>query len=232
MLCVSDLYASYGPVPVLSGISLEVRDHEILTLLGRNGVGKTTLLRVVVGLLRSTRGEVALDGERISDLPPYRIARLGLGYVPQGRGIFPKLTVSENLEVGTRATGRKKPVIPDEVFSFFPILKERLSQEGGSLSGGEQQMLAIGRALCGRPRLLLLDEPSEGIQPSVVQQLARLIPEIAEKTGMAVLIVEQNLDLALRVSLRCLVIEKGRIVHEGPTGDFKDDAFTREFLAI
>ncbi len=232
MLQVSNLCASYGSVPVLSSIRLHLASNEVISLLGRNGVGKTTLLKVLMGLLKPTEGSIDLEGRSIRGLSPHSIARLGIAYVPQGRGIFPRLTVLENLELGTRAISERRPVIPDDVFMFFPILKQRLKQEGGTLSGGEQQMLAIGRALCGRPKLLLLDEPSEGIQPSIVQQLGLLIPEIASKTGMAILLVEQNVDLALRVSVRCVVMEKGRIVQEAGPERFNDEAFSREFLAI
>jgi urea ABC transporter ATP-binding protein UrtE len=232
MLKVENVHASYGTVPVLTGISLELPANEIIALLGRNGVGKTTLLKVLIGLLKPDEGQVDFEGQTISGLPPHRIARMGLAYVPQGRGIFPQLTVRENLQVGTRAAGGKSPAIPEEVFTFFPVLKNRLGQAGGTLSGGEQQMLAIGRALCGKPKLLLLDEPSEGIQPSIVQQLGSLIPEIAGRTRMSVLIVEQNIDLALHVARHCLVMEKGRIVYEGRPENFQDEAILREFLAI
>jgi len=232
VLRVSDLHASYGPVPVLAGVELALDQGEIMAVLGRNGVGKTTLLRVLIGLLKPTRGRIELAGQDLAGLPAHRVARLGVGYVPQGRGIFPRLTVQENLLVGTRAQGVKRASIPEEVYDFFPILKERLDQAGGTLSGGEQQMLALGRALCGRPKLMLLDEPSEGIQPSIVQKLGGLIPEIAQREGLSVLIVEQNLDLALRVSRRCLVMEKGRIVYQGAPEDFGDEKVVKKYLAI
>ena len=232
MLKVSQLHASYGAVPVLVGVEFNLGSSEIWTVLGRNGVGKTTLLRVIIGLLKSTQGCIDLHGQRLSGLPAYRIARLGVAYVPQGRGIFPRLTARENLLVGTRAQGNKRAVIPEKIFEFFPILKERLSQLGGTLSGGEQQMLAIGRALCGKPKLLLLDEPSEGIQPTIVHQLGVLIPDIAKSQGVTILLVEQNLDLALRVSQKCLVMEKGRIVHEGTPEDFTNEEIVKKYLAI
>lgn len=232
VLRVSGLAASYGAVPVLTEVDLTLDKGEILVLLGRNGVGKTTLVRTIVGQLKPSRGRIEFDGRDITGQRPHRIARLGIGYVPQGRGIFPKLTVRENLLVGTRARRDGKAVIPGAVFDYFPVLRERLDQLGGTMSGGQQQMLAFGRALCSDPQLLLLDEPSEGIQPSIVQQLGRIIREIVENTGMSVLLVEQNIDLALGVGRRFLVMEKGAIVHEGTADEFKDEAVLSEYLAI
>ena len=232
MLKVSNLHAAYSTVPVLTGVDCELGKGEVLALLGRNGVGKTTFMKALIGLLRPTDGRVELDGNAIQGLPPHRIARLGMAYVPQGRGIFAKLTVRENLLVGTRAQRNDTGAIPDEVFSYFPILQERLDQAGGTLSGGEQQMLAIARALCGHPAVLLLDEPSEGIQPSIVQELGRIIARISESSGTSVLLVEQNIDLALETSGRCLVMEKGRIVHEGAPDDLRDEAVLSKYLAI
>ena len=228
MLKVSNLHAAYSTVPVLTGVDCELGKGEVLALLGRNGVGKTTFMKALIGLLRPTDGRVELDGNAIQGLPPHRIARLGMAYVPQGRGIFAKLSVRENLLVGTRAQRDGTGTIPDDVFSYFPILQERLDQAGGTLSGGEQQMLAIARALCGYPEVLLLDEPSEGIQPSIVQELGRIIGRISESSGTSVLLVEQNIDLALETSGRCLVMEKGRIVHEGAPDDLRDEAVSEQ----
>ena len=232
MLKVSNLHAAYSTVPVLTGVDCELGKGEVLALLGRNGVGKTTFMKALIGLLRPTDGRVELDGNAIQGLPPHRIARLGMAYVPQGRGIFAKLSVRENLLVGTRAQRDGTGTIPDDVFSYFPILQERLDQAGGTLSGGEQQMLAIARALCGYPEVLLLDEPSEGIQPSIVQELGRIIGRISKSSGTSVLLVEQNIDLALETSGRCLVMEKGRIVHEGAPDDLRDEAVLSKYLAI
>jgi urea ABC transporter ATP-binding protein UrtE len=235
MLQVRDIHAAYGSAPVLTGVDLALQEGEVLGLLGRNGVGKSTLMRVLIGLLRPTRGTVALDGARLTGLSPHRIARHGVAYVPQGRGIFAKLTVRENLMVGTRARADRSDqaaAVPEEIFGYFPILCERLEQYGGTLSGGQQQMLAIARALCGRPRVLLLDEPSEGIQPNIVQEIGRLIRQIVERTGTAVLLVEQNLDLALQLARRVVVMEKGRIVHEGGPEDLRDETMLRRHLAI
>jgi urea ABC transporter ATP-binding protein UrtE len=231
MLSVRGVHASYGAVPVLTGVDLDVSEAEVLTLFGRNGVGKTTLMRVLIGLLKPTEGQIIFAGRQIAGRPPNRIARLGVAYVPQGRGIFPTLTVRENLLIGTRARSDGGS-IPEAIYDFFPILKERLGQLGGTLSGGEQQMLALGRALCSAPKLLLLDEPSEGIQPNIVHQIGGLIRQIVSQTGISVLLVEQNLDLGLTVADRCIVMEKGSIVHEAAPQAFQNDAVLSEYLAI
>jgi urea ABC transporter ATP-binding protein UrtE len=210
---------------------LTVAAGEVLALLGRNGVGKTTLMRSIIGLLHPSRGGAHLNGEALAGLQPHQIARRGIAYVPQGRGIFAKLTVRENLLIGTRAVGGGAS-IPPEVFEYFPILQERLGQAGGTLSGGQQQMLAIGRALCGRPKVLLLDEPSEGVQPNIVQEIGKLIRGIVERSGITVLLVEQNLDLALKTAHRCVIMEKGCIVYEGAPQDMEDETILRRYLAI
>ena len=230
MLEIADLHAAYGPVPVLAGVDLRVARGEVLALLGRNGVGKTTLMRSIIGLLRPSRGSARLEGDVLTGLHPHQIARRGIAYVPQGRGIFAKLTVRENLLIGTRAAARAQ--IPEEVFEHFPILRERIGQPGGTLSGGQQQMLAIARALCSRPKLLLLDEPSEGVQPNIVQEIGMLIRDIVERSGIAILLVEQNLDLALQTAHRCAFMEKGRIVHEGAPKELEDETILRRHLAI
>ena len=231
-LVVENLHADYGTVPILLGLNFRLRTKESLVVLGRNGVGKTTLLRVLIGLLKPTSGLITLNGKDISGLSPHVIARLGIGYVPQGRGIVHKLSVEENLLIGTRAQGKGSVRIPEQVFTYFPILRERLRQRGGTLSGGEQQMLAIARALCGQPKVLLLDEPSEGIQPSIVTRLGELLPEIVDEVGASLLLVEQNLDLALNIGHRCLVMEKGKIVYEGRPKEFRDKSLQRRYLAL
>ncbi len=232
MLEVRDLQASYGQLPILQGVDLSLAPAEILVLLGRNGAGKTTLMRTLAGLLPVTGGQVDFRGQRVSGLPAHRIARLGIAYVPQGRGIFPKLTVRENLVLGTRARADRNSEIPAELFTYFPRLKERLKQAGGTLSGGEQQMLALARALAGAPALLLLDEPSEGIQPSIVQQIGDLLKHIVRDTGISVLLVEQNIDLAFQTGMRGMVMEKGRIVRSGSMAELGDDALMREYVSI
>jgi len=232
LMAATGLRAGYATGDVLQDVSIEVAPGEIVGVLGRNGVGKTTLMRVLIGLLKPRCGKIEFDGHDITGAPPHRIAKFGIAYVPQGRGIFPKLSVIENLRIGTRASPNRDESIPDQVFEYFPVLSERRQQAGGTLSGGEQQMLAFGRALCSNPKLLLLDEPSEGIQPNIVQQLGALIRRIVEQTGIAVLLVEQNLDLGLSVATRCAIMEKGCIVHQGSREDFRDEAMLRRYLAI
>ena len=209
MLALRDVQAQYGKSRVLHGVTLEVREGEVAVLVGRNGVGKTTTLEAVMGLVETTGGEIRFEGERISGLEPYRIPRRGIGYVPQGRRIFPELSVRENLEIGC-VRGALDPTMLARVFEYFPRLKERLSQAGGTLSGGEQQMLAIGRALLGRPRLLLLDEPTEGLMPSLVTLVEATMRRLREE-GTTILLVEQNLATALGVADRVYVMEKGEI---------------------
>jgi urea ABC transporter ATP-binding protein UrtE len=232
MLKATNISASYGPVPILTGVTISVTRGEIVVLLGRNGVGKTTLMRTLIGMLKPSAGRIEFDGCDITGRPPHWSARLGIAYVPQGRGIFPKLTVKENLIIGTRARADGREHVPEKVFHYFPILKERRNQLGGTLSGGEQQMLAIARALCGVPRQLLLDEPSEGIQPSLVQAIGAFLRDVVRDTEIGVLLVEQNLELAFGVASRCVVMEKGRIVHEGRPEEFRDEALLRKYLAL
>ncbi|GEO16981.1 urea ABC transporter ATP-binding subunit UrtE [Microvirga aerophila] len=232
MLSVRNLSAGYDSVPVLDNITLDVRAGEIVVILGRNGVGKSTLMRTLAGALPPSSGSVVFQETEIAGWRPNQIARQGLAYVPQGRGIFPKLTVQENLLLGTRARRDRSGTIPDAIYTHFPILRERAFQDGGTLSGGQQQQLAIGRAMCGDPRLLLLDEPSEGIQPNIVWQIGQFLTTIARESQISVVLVEQNLDLALNVGDRCLVMEKGRIVHSGTPDEFRNEEVLRKFLAI
>jgi len=212
MLSVNGLTAQIGKIPVLRGVTLKVNAAETVAILGRNGVGKTSTLRAILGLLRRTGGTVEYDGTLINPLPAHKLAGLGIGYVPQGRGIFPLLTVEENLLLGVR--GKPNSNTLDEVFGRFPRLKERLHQTAGTLSGGEQQMLAISRCLLIEPKLIILDEPTEGIMPKLVQQIRNEIADIARK-GIAVLLVEQNVRTALRLADRIYLMERGQIVHEG-----------------
>jgi len=213
MLHIENLSAGYGDVDVIHDLTLNVQPNEVLGVLGCNGAGKTTLVKAIMGLLPRVSGQVRFQEQPVTGLRTHEIARRGIGLVPQGRWIFPKLTVRENLVMGTRAAGGAD--IPDEVFEYFPVLKSRLSQQGGTLSGGEQQVLAIARALCGRPRLLLLDEPSDGVQPSLVERIGEVIPELCHRSQLAVLLVEQNLDLVLRSARRCIALSNGRLVHAG-----------------
>jgi branched-chain amino acid transport system ATP-binding protein len=230
LLAVNQLHAGYGRTPALFGVDLRVETGEIVALLGRNGVGKTTTLRSIVGQTTRTSGGVAVDGTAIERLPPHAIARMGVAYVPEDRGVFPGLTVAENLRLGRLAGGEASDVT--HAITRFPVLGERLDQDAGALSGGERQMLALGRALLSRPRLLLIDEFSEGLQPNVVQELAAGLGEIAA-SGVGVLLVEQNAHLALRVSARCYVMEKGVVVDEGVSRDLlEDDERLRAHLVV
>ena len=215
MLKVENLESSYGDAPVLHGVTLEVREGETIALMGRNGVGKTTLLRSIMGLVPVRLGRIALDGRDISHWSPDRRARLGVGYVPQGREIFPYLSVEENLRLGLERFGNGRAAIPESVFELFPKLHDMLAKKGGVLSGGEQQQLAIGRALVMEPKLLLLDEPTEGIQPSIVQQIEQAISVLKKRGGISILLVEQFLDFAARLADSFYIMEKGAIVSHG-----------------
>jgi branched-chain amino acid transport system ATP-binding protein len=211
LLELQDVHVKYGAVEALKGISLEVGAGEIVTLLGANGAGKTTTLRTISGLLRPSAGHVVYDGRKVDTLPAHEIVGIGIGHVPEGRRVFPRMSVLENLEMGAyQQKGGSKDVLA-RVFELFPVLEERKGQDGGTLSGGEQQMLAIGRALMSRPRLLLLDEPSMGLAPLFVAKIFEIIAEISAD-GTTVLLVEQNAAQALKLATRGYVIETGSIV--------------------
>ena len=214
LLSVTGLWANYGATPILQGVDLSVGKGEIVGLIGRNGVGKTTTLRCLIGLLRATSGSIRVLGHDMTGKPSDAFARLGIGYIPQGREVFPRMTVAENLSVGQLIGGPAGKKLHDLVYQYFPILRDRRRQLAGTMSGGEQQQLAIGRALIGNPALMLLDEPSEGIQPSIVQMICEALKSIREELGTTILFVEQNLDTILAISERCYVMEKGRIVAE------------------
>ncbi|MEW6481601.1 MAG: ABC transporter ATP-binding protein [bacterium] len=217
MLEIVKLFVSYGKVEVLKGISLFVDEKEIVAILGANGAGKTTLLKTISGILSPSKGEIRFFGERINQVPPHQITKLGIIHVPEGRKIFPRLSVAENLKMGAFLLNKKwiKEGM-ERVFSLFPILKERLHQLGGTLSGGEQQMLALGRAIMAKPKLLLLDEPSMGIAPMLVEKIFITIKEI-NKRGIPILLVEQNAHKSLEIADRAYILEVGRIVLEGKT---------------
>ena len=212
VLEVSGLWANYGATPILQGVDMTINKGEIVGLIGRNGVGKTTTMRCLIGLLRATSGWIRLNGEDVTKLPSDALARLGIGYIPQGREVFPRMTVAENLEVGRLIGGPRGLKKPDLVYEYFPRLKERRNQVAGTMSGGEQQQLAIGRVLIGNPSVMLLDEPSEGVQPNIVQMICEALKSIRKELGTTILFVEQNLDTILAISERCYVMEKGRIV--------------------
>jgi branched-chain amino acid transport system ATP-binding protein len=230
MLSLERVHVARGGIPVLHDITMDVGPQEAVCLLGRNGMGKTSLLRAVIGLTPPASGRIRLDEREIQRLKPHVIAKLGIGYVPQGRGIFPKLSVEENLSVGIWGRGGEHSL--DEVYEFFPILAERRGQRGGTLSGGEQQMLAIARCLQRRPKLILLDEPTEGLQPSLVQRLAELLPVIRERFDVAYLLVEQNVDFAFAVTTRGYVLERGEIAVSGSNEELRDHELILEYLAV
>jgi branched-chain amino acid transport system ATP-binding protein/urea transport system ATP-binding protein len=224
MLRITGLSAGYpGGGNVLEGIELDIAAGEQIGLMGRNGMGKTTLLRAIMGQLRASAGAVSFDGKAIGSLPSHAISNAGIAYVPQGREVFGDFTVEENLLLGLIGKQAGPVRVPDRVYARFPILQERRRQKAGTLSGGEQQQLAIARAIVSRPRLLLLDEPSEGIQPSIVQSIAREVAAIARENGMALLLVEQNLDLVLALTTRVLFLENGRIVAQAQTSALRQD---------
>jgi branched-chain amino acid transport system ATP-binding protein len=212
---VEDVHTYYGKSHVLHGVSLTVGPGEVVGLLGRNGVGKSTTLKTIMGLVRPSRGAVRLNGVRITGLPPHKVARLGIGYVPEDRRIFRLLTVMENLRTGLDRNGvteEKRAALLEKVFAYFPVLAERRSQAGGTLSGGEQQMLAIARAMMLEPKIILLDEPTEGLMPRMVSQIEQIIG-VLKNEGVAILLVEQNVPLTLEASQRIYIMEKGAVRH-------------------
>jgi len=219
MLSLDDVHVHIGKLHILQGVNLHVNPGECAALLGRNGVGKTTTLRAIMGLARRSAGRIEFDGTDLATCQPHEVPRRGVGYVPQGRGIFPGLTVWENLVIGL-PNRRGDPEREDYVFGCFPRLKERLRQPGTTLSGGEQQMLAIARCLMMRPKLIILDEPTEGIMPRLVSQIRREIHRI-NQTGVSILLVEQNVETALKLCPRVFLMEKGTIVYDGSALDLK-----------
>ena len=230
MLKVESLHQAYGGSHILRGLSFEVKTGEVTTLLGRNGVGKTTLLKSLMGLVRTREGRITFDGRDITQLPPHERVRAGIGYVPQGREIFPRLTVEENLQMGL-ATRPASSQVPTRIFEMFPVLKQMMKRRGGDLSGGQQQQLAIGRALAPGPKLLILDEPTEGIQPSIIKDIERAIRALAETGEMAILLVEQYYDFARSLADHYLLMERGEIISRG-TGADMDANRVREMLSV
>jgi urea transport system ATP-binding protein len=230
MLSVEGLNQAYGESQILWDMKLDVPEGSSTCLMGRNGVGKTTLLRVVMGTLRMRSGAVRFGGEDLAGRPPELRARRGIGYVPQGREIFPQLTVRENLELGVVAGGRKRK-LPERVMSLFPVLKTMLHRRGGDLSGGQQQQLAIGRALAIEPKLLILDEPTEGIQPNVVAEIGDILERLNRDEKLTVLLVEQKLGFARRVASRFCLMERGRSVAQGEMSELSDELVAKH-LAV
>jgi urea ABC transporter ATP-binding protein UrtE len=231
MLEVGGLVTGYGRIGVLHGAALSVGEGSCVGILGHNGMGKTTLLRAIMGLLPATSGRITLDGAEIQRLPPHLRARRGLGYVPQGRQIFPALSVLDNLRFAVVAKGGQEALVLEEILDEFPELRRLLDRPGGALSGGEQQLLALARALCGRPRLLLLDEPTEGIQPSIVEAMISRIRGLRRR-GLSVLLVEQNLDFIQSLADRILLIHRGRITREIAPTALGDPALVQEFVGM
>lgn len=231
MLTIDGLNVNYGASQVLWDVSLHVPAGQVVCLLGRNGVGKTTLLKSIMGLLRPRSGSMQFQGQRLLGLASDRRARRGLGYVPQGREIFPDLTVQENLQVGLVARGASSRQIPDDIYQLFPLLRTMLHRKGGVLSGGQQQQLAIARALITRPALLLLDEPTEGIQPSIILEIEAVIRQLKQRGQMAILLVEQYVDFARRLADYVYVMEQGSIVLEGGLDDMSEEEL-RRYLAF
>jgi branched-chain amino acid transport system ATP-binding protein len=235
LVLVEDLHTYYGKSHILHGVSLKVARGEVVGLLGRNGVGKSTTLKTIMGLVRPSRGKVVLEGRSVTGLPAYKLARLGIGYVPEDRRIFRLLTVMENLRTGFDRHGvteARKCALLDKVFAFFPVLAERRHQPGGTLSGGEQQMLAIARAMMLEPKIILLDEPTEGLMPRMVSQIGRIIDSL-HRDGVAILLVEQNVPLTLEASERVYIMEKGSVRHACAASDLRvNDPVIRQYLGV
>ena len=230
MLNVTDLNQYYGGSHILRGLTFDLPPGKVTVLLGRNGVGKTTLLKTLMGLLPARSGSVKFGDHDLTSVPPYQRVRAGIGYVPQGREIFPRLTVAENLKMGL-ATQPRSARIPESIYDMFPVLKQMLGRRGGDLSGGQQQQLAIGRALAMGPKLLILDEPTEGIQPSIIKDIERVIRSLAARGDMAILLVEQYYDFARSLADQYLVMERGEIIARG-AGANMDKNDVRALLAV
>jgi branched-chain amino acid transport system ATP-binding protein len=232
MLDLDGVRAGYGSTPILRDVDLSVDEGEIVGVMGKNGVGKTTLVKTVMGLVEPTEGTVTFDGTDVTDLPAHERARMGMGYIPQAREIFPDLTVEQNLKMGESVNEGGDTLLYDEVFEYFPILDERRDQKGGTMSGGQQQMLAIARALVANPDLLLLDEPSEGIQPSIVEQISEDMRAINEELGTTILFVEQNLKVIRDMADRCYAMERGTLVDQLDGDALGDEDALAEYLAV
>ena len=235
LIQVEGIHTFYGKSHILHGVSLEVGAGEVVGLLGRNGVGKSTTLKTIMGLVHPSQGQVRLAGQPVTNLPAHKLARLGIGYVPEDRRIFRLLTVGENLRTGLDRSGvtdARKQQLLDKVFAYFPVLAERRNQSGGTLSGGEQQMLAIARAMMLEPKIILLDEPTEGLMPRMVSQIRNII-DVLHGEGVAILLVEQNVPLTLAASQRVYIMEKGAVRHHAIASELKiDDPVIHQYLGV
>jgi urea transport system ATP-binding protein len=233
VLAVRGLSGGYARTSVLGDVTLTAGEREVVAVLGRNGTGKTTLMKALMGLLPWTTGTIVLDGREISKMPAHKRARLGIGYVPQGRGIFPEATLEDNLRYGLLLADRSMhDPLPERVLEMFPWMRERLGQSAGTLSGGEQQMLALARVLVAEPKLFLLDEPTEGLAPTIIEQLRDSIRDIGASGDHAILLVEQNLRFALGLASRGYVLERGRIVTQGSSDDLQEEEVVARHLSI
>jgi len=230
VLSVTDLHARYGRIPILNGIRLEVAAGEFVGVLGHNGMGKTTLLKTLMGFVPAQRGRIVFDGVDVTHEPPYARARRGLGYVPQGREIFPGLSVRDNLRMGFVGRGAEERV--DAILETFPRLIPLLTRRGGALSGGEQQLLAIARCLAGNPKLILFDEPTEGIQPSIIEELVGVLQRLHQTQALTIVLVEQNLDFIAELATRVLLIQKGTILRELQPGELRQADVLSEFVGV
>jgi branched-chain amino acid transport system ATP-binding protein len=232
MLSVDRLHSGYGKIPILTGLSFSVAQAEFVGVLGHNGMGKTTLLKTIVGVLPTECGSIRFEGEELTRMPAHQRVRLGMSYVPQGRGIFPALTVRENLAFALAALPAARHGRIDEVLEDLPRLQNLLERPGGALSGGEQQLLALGRALVQAPKLILLDEPTEGIQPSIIEEMIELLKRLRTRKGIAVLLVEQNIDFIRMLSERVLLMHKGNIAREFPAEELSDGMAMGDFGSV
>ncbi len=232
MLEVENVSVAYGKSEVCFDVSFYVKEGEILCIMGRNGVGKTTIIKSIMGILPARKGKIKYRGKDITSLRPHQIAQLGVGYVPQGRMIFPDLTVEENLRGGSFVIGKGLQKVTEEVFDWFPVLKDRLSQKGGTLSGGEQQQLAIARCLVGNPDFVLLDEPSEGIQPTIVKRIREIIKQINKEKNITFILVEQNLKFCLDCGTRSYIMDNGSIQKESSMETIESDPLIKQHLTF
>lgn len=229
MLEIQDLHVAYGESEVIEGLNLSLKKNEIIAILGRNGMGKTTLMKALIGMIPSKSGSVKLENKELFGMKSHERVKAGLGFVPQGRMIFSTMTVQENIETGLTST--KETEVPEDLYNIFPVLREMRKRRGGNLSGGQQQQLAIARALASDPDVLLLDEPTEGIQPSIIKEMAHTLKEIRDSRGLSIIVSEQVLSFALDVADRIIVIEKGKIIHDQPRNEVDEDKVA-SFLSV